>query len=293
MKRVINVLLVSGIILGISPVTLAGQFAGSVVSYDSGAAPATAWPSLLPYDNAAAALGMPDGVTGEEGIFGTSVLSPFSAADEIAEIVSVGEGGHLTLQMENYVNVGPGLDLGVIANVALMDSGWPNGVAGNPAATFGDDPATVEVSSNSVDWVSLGEVTFNMPANYYTNATAYNVDPPAGPQVADFGKPFDPAGGLSAFDGLNFAGVLALLDGSGGGTWLDLSATGLTQVGYIRFSVADDGDPNTNANFELDAVIIANGKVGAPVGAAPVPEPAAISLLALGGGFCLIRRRRQ
>ena len=65
MKRLISVLLISGIILGISAATFAGQFAGSVVSYDSGAAPATAWPSLLPYDNAAAALGMPDDVTGD------------------------------------------------------------------------------------------------------------------------------------------------------------------------------------------------------------------------------------
>ncbi|MFH1731882.1 MAG: PEP-CTERM sorting domain-containing protein, partial [Planctomycetota bacterium] len=279
-----------GIILGISAATFAGQFAGSVVSYDSGTTPAEDWFTSASFDDPNSALGEPTNVIID--MFGTNLMSPFTPGSQIAQIVSVGEGGHLTLKLDNYVVVGPGLDIGVITNVGLLDIAWPTGQCGNPAQVFGDDPATVEVSANGADWVSLGAVTFNMPANYYANATAYNVDPPAGPQVADFGKPFDPAGGLSAFDGLNFAGVLGVLDGSGGGTWLDLSPTGLTQVGYVRFSVADDGDPNNDANFEVDAVVIANGKVGDPVGAEPVPEPAAISLLALAGGLRLIRRRR-
>jgi MYXO-CTERM domain-containing protein len=133
----------------------------------------------------------------------------------------------------------------------------------------------------------------NMPANYYANATSYNVAPPDPAVLADFGQPFTPAGGLSAFDGKNFADVLAVLGGSGGGTWVDLSVTGLTQVGYVRFSVADDGDALTGLNFELDAVSVANGKVGAPVagGAAPVAEPAGLAALALVG--LTVRRRRS
>jgi MYXO-CTERM domain-containing protein len=119
--------------------------------------------------------------------------------------------------------------------------------------------------------------------------TGYNPDvPPANPQVADFGKPFTPAGGLAAFDGLDWNGVLGVLNGSGGGTWLDLSAAGLPQVGYIRLSVPVSG---TGANFEVDAVVIANGKVGPAIGGgSTVPEPA-IGLIAL-AGIVLARRRR-
>ena len=293
MKSVISVSLIFGIILAVTASASAASFAGSVISYDAGSAPATEWPSFLPYTDPTAALGMPQGVTSDADPYGASLLSPFSAADQLDEIVSIGEGGHLTLKMENYINVGAGLDIGVIGNTALMDSAWPAGVAGTPATPFGNDPATVDVSADGTNWVALGEVMFDMPANYYANATGYNVAPPASPVVADFGKPFGPAGGLAAFDGLNFAAILTLLDGSGGGTWLDLSGTGLSQVGYIRFSVADDGDAGTSLNFELDAVLIANGKVGGAVGDEPVPEPAAISLFAIASGLGLIRRRRR
>ncbi len=292
MKRISVCTLSALLILGTIGPAYAGSFAGAVISYDSGSTPALQWPSNLPYDNPAAALGMPDGVTGEEGIFGPSLLSPFSGADERAEVVSVGEGGHLTLQLANYVLIGPGLDLGVIENAGLLDSAWPNGVAGTPAAVLEPAAAVVEVSENGTDWVDLGQLSFDIPANYYTNATAYNVDPPEPPQVADFCKPFDPPGGLSAFDGLNFAQILALLDGSGGGTWLDLSPSGLAQVGYIRFSVADDSDAGTELNFDVDAVCIANGKEGAPVGAAPVSEPAALGLVAAAFGARVLRTRR-
>jgi hypothetical protein len=45
-------------------------------------------------------------------------------------------------------------------------------------------------------------------------------------------------------------------------------------VGYIRFSVPDDGNPSIGQNFELDAVSISH----AALGGATVPEPTAIAL---------------
>ena len=87
--------------------------------------------------------------------------------------------------------------------------------------------------------------------------------------MADFGKPY--VGTLGDFDGLTYPQILAELDGSAGGTWLDLSGAGLSRVGFIRFDGTGDGP------FELDAVSLASGKIGAPV-----PEPMSGLLLAVG-----------
>jgi hypothetical protein len=64
-----------------------------------------------------------------------------------------------------------------------------------------------------------------------------------------------------------------LLGGSGGGTWVDVTGTGLGSVEYVRFDVpAGAGD-----RLVLDAVTA-------------VPEPAAGLVLLLTSSF-LIRRR--
>ena len=88
------------------------------------------------------------------------------------------------------------------------------------------------------------------------------------------------------YDGKNYNEIVGLLDGSGGGTWLDLDGTGLSEVGYIRFSVADDGDVDTDLNFELDAVSINSNLVGGVV-----PEPTSLGLLMVGGVVLASRRR--
>lgn len=265
--------LATGLLLaGVLPVGSAGAatFADQVVQYT----PGTGVGSLT---QAAAALGSPDGITGE-GLGFDNVLSPFSPAFEADELVRIGAGGSLTLRLERFVEVGAGLDLGVVTNVGLIDPVFPSGTTGDPAGAFGVDSATVEVSEDGVGFVSLGAVTFDGPGNFYLNAGPFDSVPPASPQLADFGKPF--GGSLSDFDNKSsYAEVLAVLDGSGGGTWLDLSGTGLTRVGYVRFS-------NPADTLEVDAVVIANGKAGAPV-----PEPGALGVLGLAGLALSLRRR--
>jgi len=81
--------------------------------------------------------------------------------------------------------------------------------------------------------------------------------------------------------------VLDMLAGSGGGTWLDISGTGLAQVGYIRFTVPIDLTPGVDANFELDAVSISH----AALGGATVPEPATLVLVAGAIAFTATSRR--
>ncbi len=249
----------------------AAQYAAAVVSYDAGATP------VAGFTTAAAALGEPERFTGE-GLF-PGVVSPFYPPYLSSEIVSVGAGGQITLRLSHYaIPQAAEPEIGVFQNIGLVDLDYPNGQAGTPATTFGDlDEAIVDVSTDGVDWVSLGSITFDVPTNGYTDLTdPFSATP--GNLPSDFRQPF--TGSLSSFDGLPYfdAGgpdMLDLLAGSGGGTWLDISDTGLPKVGYIRFSVANDGDAGTSLNFELDAVSISHAATGTAI----VPEPTMWSLV--------------
>jgi hypothetical protein len=250
----------------------AAQYAAAVVSYNAGTTPAAG------FTTPSAALGSPERITGEGSFLG--VVSPFNPPFLTSEIVSVGEGGQLILRLSHYaIPQATGPEIGVFENVGLIDTNFPNGVAGSPAATFGIDSALVDVSANGTNWVSLGNIAFDIPVTGFTDVT----DPfasIAGSVPSDFQKPF--TGNLNSFNGLRFfdaanPDMLELLAGSGGGKWLDISGTGLSQVGFVRFSVADDLNATSRLNFELDAVSVSHAAIGAAV----VPEPPALSLLTI------------
>jgi len=276
----------AGVLALFSSPALAAAFADTVVSYTPGTAGAT-------FRNAAAALGAPDGVTGENAAasnyFGfPNVLSPFSPAYQGDEIVQIGEGGQLTLRLSNYLNVGAGKRLGVVSNVGLIDTG--TGQTGATAANFGGGAAEVRVSKDGQTWTDLGNVTFNIPSLYYTNSGPYDAAPPASPTLTDFGVPFE--GSLASFNAKNYAGVIDTFKTaggvySGGGTWLDLSATGLDQIAYVQFQIPDDGNASTDNRLAIDSVAIANGATGAAV-----PEPATSSFAAAAMTLLLTSRRR-
>lgn len=259
---------VSAVVLS-SGLCRAANFALGVLSFQQGNA-------LSTWKNPLAATGAPDGVTGENpaasNYYGfPNILSPFSGAYQGDEIVQIGEGGHLTLALSRYAIPGPGSEIGVISNAGLIDEAWPLAVNSTPALTFGGGSAVVKVSADAVNWVSLGNVVFDRPTLFYANAGAYDAAAPAAPELADFGLPFDKP--LSAFDGTNWD---QLLDNfkvgsshSGGGTWMDLSATGLARIGYVQFSIPDDGDPLTTHRLAIDSLAIASAASGA------VPAPLA------------------
>jgi hypothetical protein len=268
----------------------AAQHALEVRSYDPGTTPAKEFGSNLPFDITASALGEPSRFTDDP--FFASVVSPFSSPYKRTQLLSVGEAGHATLRLSNYaVAQAGGNEIGVFAHASIIDVAYPSGDAGATTAAFGIDSAIVELSADGNSWVSLGEVSFANPTNGYSDVT----DPYAaipGSALADFQKPF--TGSLASFDGLKHydAGatdVLDVLAGSGGGTWLSIPAS-LTQVGFVRFSVADDGNAAVGLNFELDAVSVSH----AALGAATVPEPATgLLLFSLLLGATLLRRRMQ
>ena len=69
--------------------------------------------------------------------------------------------------------------------------------------------------------------------------------------------------------------MVELLDGSAGGTWLDVSGAGLSAVQFVRFEVP----AGTGARLVLDAVTA-------------VPEPGAATVLCL-ALLSFVRRRRR
>lgn len=276
-------------LLGSAVAVHATDFASKVISYQAGNASVT----NPTFTDPSAALGSPDGITGVKAGF-PNVLSPFSPSYDIGQIVVIGEGGELTLEFPQPVQVGSGPAIGVISNSGLIDTSYPSGQAGNPAGNFGGGSADVSVSADGIHWVSLGEKEFVNPANFYLNAGPYDATAPASPQPADFGKPF--TGTLASFNGESYSQVLATLAGSGGGTWLDLSGSGLTQIDFIEFSVPTDGTSfggSIGSRLPIDAVAVADGHVG--ITTVPLPRALPMGLIALAGVAALrwLRRRSR
>jgi hypothetical protein len=256
------------------------QYAVQILSYDQGSTPAIDFDSMLPDNLSASALGSPQRING--GMY-PAIVSPFDPPFLRDDIVSIGEGGRLTLRLSNYaIQQAGGYELGIFSNPGLGDLDYPNGQAGSPATTLGSaatESAVVELSGDGVSWASLNggnPIRFDTPSNGFTDVTKPFAATP-GSVPSDFQQPF--AGSLSSFNGLMYynpggGDMLSLLAGSGGGQWLNISDAGLSQVGYIRFSVADDGT-SARHYFNLDAVSISH----AALGAATVPEPVALLLV--------------
>jgi len=248
---------------------VATAFASELIAYEPGL--------LSNPGNPAAALGQPGPVAGSGTQF-ASIISPFSPHFEAGQIVQFGEGGSITLQLANFAVTTLGTpEIGIFTNAGISDTSWPEGIAGAdlalPGATFGIDSAVVEVSADGINWTSLGLTLFDQPSSAFTNATSAYQSDPAGLIAADFGLPHDNA--LADYAGKDWDTINRLLGNSAGGTWIDLDATGLTRVGWVRLSLADDGDPDTLLDFELDAVSVAANAVGGSV----IPEPSVSVLL--------------
>jgi hypothetical protein len=262
------------------------------------------------YGNASTALGQPNRIAGTSIGF-PGPVTPFNPPFEQSEMVAVGVGGQLTVELPSLVSVGGGgvLRLGIFHSAGLNDPTF-SGQAEATARTFAgqeygaDRTAIVEIADTLGNFQSLGRVLFTQPTQGYENQT----DPytfPVSPSNADFNEPFN--GNLASYDGLNQAQISALLQGSAGGTWLDVPApiaALLTGIRYVRVSEArwqvigtgaletqrtsnfdPDGPGGPQLPFTKPADVLIDG-------INVVPEPMTLSIPAL-GALSLMRRLRR
>lgn len=244
--------------------------ASSVLNYNAGtysggyAGAASSWSS-------GPGIGLPASTEG--GYFGdNSVITPFNADYNPATMVAFGgSGGTIEFQMSKPIAT-TGFTLAVHVGAGLNDSNYPNPPAVSDGSTYTNArQATMLVSQDGTHWVPLGDKTFSIPTNIYADAsTAYTNTP--GSTAADFTKPF--LGTLAGFAGEDFSQVLSTLNGSAGGTWVDLSGTGLSQVNYVEFQTA------------AGETMFVDGITGIAV-----PEPAGLAIVA--GALLLLPRRSR
>ncbi|MFM8457384.1 MAG: hypothetical protein ACKOB0_00340 [Chthoniobacterales bacterium] len=142
-----------------------------------------------------------------------------------------------------------------------------DGKLGAPPGFFGADSAFLEASADGITFLPVGFFEFGWFGNYWADSTAPFARI-SGNVQADFGLPHGRS--LADFSGADYVGVLSLLGGTAGGTWIDLSVTGLERVGWIRFSGVQSG-----ATLEIDAVSINRALAGAPTSRATLRLEAA------------------
>lgn len=258
--------------LACAPAALAvAPFASEVVGYATGTGVSAG------YDNPAHAIGSPSRYSNDLTPEWSSVVSPFSPAYLGSQVVSVGAGGSLTLRFGTPVAndaANPfGMDLLVFGNAFYaynFVTGTTNGSIGGTNAA-----GVIEVSQDGLAWSTIPGVRPDsaFPTLGYADLT----DPfssTAGLVEADFTKPVNPAFNAA---GMDFAGILAGYNGSGGGVGVDLASVSLPWISYVRFSLPSDA----SGTIEIDGV--------SDVAAIPAPTTlliGAVGVLAAG------RRRR-
>jgi hypothetical protein len=261
----------------VAPALAVDPWADKVVEY----IPGTGVPSLfgsnppIYFDQPTAALGEP---TRQSVAFGGYVVSPFSAPSDPTEVVSLGEGGSLTVAFDEPVTDDPlnpfGIDLLVFGNAFFLTDDF-NFDANTTIAGVDREGGVIEISADGVEWRTVTGLDADgpFPTNGYADTTDF-FPAAAGGVLSDFTLPVDPALDPT---GLGAAEVVAAYAGSGGGAGIDIGAYGLASVSYVRVT----NPTGSGVTTEIDGF--------ADVRA--VPEPAAIVLIAFGAGFVAVRRK--
>jgi hypothetical protein len=253
------------------PTVTRAQFAGSVVSYNPGTGYAAG------YTDPTTALGAPSQVTpGEYG----GPVDPFDPPYLTSQIVSIGAGGSLTLQLDtpilNSASNPFGIDFIVFGNTGFVitnDTDEDYNYIGTPAtdgSLFGNNTGStlVKVSADGVNWFTLN------PALAPTVDGLFPTDGGGNPLL-----PVNPSLTGDDFGGQTLAGIQSLYAGSAGGSGFDLAwaqdtngdSVDLPSADYVQIDVV-------SGHSEIDAISV-------------VPEPTTFALAITGAGLFLLRRR--
>jgi len=248
MKHVTS-LLAAASVLVLIPSFARSRFASSVVAYERGA-------GFSPnFTNANAALEAPAVGSG---------ITPFSPPFSANQIVSIGAGGWLTLQLGTPILNQPsdpfGIDFLIFGNSFFVVTNGTGASAQTSGAIFTSSLSTrVEVSSDGSTWFMLD------PSRAPTVGTLFPTDGTGNAQL-----PVNPSLSSADFGGLGLAGIRALYNGSAGGAGFDLSwardgdgnAVDLASANFVRIDVL-------NGRTQIDAISV-------------VPEPSVAALLVFG-----------
>jgi len=265
LKKILTILFVASTVF--SPAAMATTpYASEVISYTEGT-------------NAQTGYNVPNTSLGAPSLWttawpsGIQDVTMFAPAWETDQIVSIGAGGELVVKFDHQVVddvLNPfGIDLLVFGSEMFADGDWPNGVADG----YTSEPSKISVSQDGDGWFDIADVFADglFPSQAYQNtSTAQGAD---GSILSDFTKPVNPD---IDWEGKAYSEILALYDGSGGGTGVDISGTGLSWIQYVK--VYQDGTDTWSAEIDSFADVAA------------VPEPTSMLLLGLGG--LLLGKRR-
>ena len=222
-------------------------WADTVISFDEGIGGSPG------YNAPEVALGEPSRFTGE-GVW-PGVVSPFNAPWLADEIVSIGASGSLVISFDEPVADHPnnpwGIDFIVFGNTGCIDNSYPNGVVGG---LFSEDGGMIEVSADGKQW---SEITTTLadglwPTRGFIDSQPY--DAVEGTQPSDFTMPIDPRLTLDDVMGLTNDELMELYGTSGGGTPVDFSETGLSEISFIRISVSE----SSKHSVEIDGMADVN-----------------------------------
>jgi hypothetical protein len=238
------------------------DFAAEVIEYVQGNNVGIDYITKKPFNEPNTALGRPTLETTGDGMFiplGENVpVVPVYPPFRSFEVVTVGNGGRLTLKFNHHVandkNNPYGIDFIVYGNARQTISGGQSWTNGNPELTTVEDtvsaePGIVAVSQDGNNWYSFSNGryadSFAPTASYewdgVNNVWAEELDPT---------RPIDPNLTAAGLNGKTVAQVIEIYNGSAGGTGFDIGALGLDWIQYVRI----DDKPDSSATTEIDAI---------------------------------------